>query len=311
MKKLLGVLAGIALSAPLGTALAADLRVPVKAPMMAPVAVYNWTGFYVGVNVGYSWGRDPYDIAGASTTCTRVFRAFGLPARDADQRRDGGRAGICRGRTANIDGGRGRRPDGLQLADRRLVLGLETDVQWTGQKGSSDCSVLAAGCFPTALRSFTGVCADLIDSSTGSEPSAAAPASWSTPRVLLYVTGGLAYGEIKSSCPVRLPRRSGFRSPPSSTSTVKVGWTVGGGIEGDARRQLDRQGRIPLHGPRTRRSPGSVGVGRTVIPNARPGRLHQPWSTRRTQPPRARIRDNIFRVGLNYRFAPEVVVARY
>ena len=34
----------------LGSALAADL--PVKAPPRVPVAVYNWTGCYIGANVG-------------------------------------------------------------------------------------------------------------------------------------------------------------------------------------------------------------------------------------------------------------------
>ena len=38
-------------------ALAADL--PYKAPPPAPVMipVVNWTGFYVGINGGYSWGK--------------------------------------------------------------------------------------------------------------------------------------------------------------------------------------------------------------------------------------------------------------
>ena len=36
---------------------AADLaaRPYTKAPVMEPI--YNWTGFYIGGNVGYSWGR--------------------------------------------------------------------------------------------------------------------------------------------------------------------------------------------------------------------------------------------------------------
>src|SRR5207253_1840498 len=51
---------GIAAIASLLTtsALAADLaaRPYAKAPPLVE-AVYNWTGFYVGGNVGYSWGR--------------------------------------------------------------------------------------------------------------------------------------------------------------------------------------------------------------------------------------------------------------
>ena len=31
-----------------------------KAPAM--VAVYDWTGFYIGGNAGYSWGRSNSDV---------------------------------------------------------------------------------------------------------------------------------------------------------------------------------------------------------------------------------------------------------
>ena len=42
-----------------GPAVAADMRPVYKAP--PPVAVYSWTGFYVGANLGYSWGRSSND----------------------------------------------------------------------------------------------------------------------------------------------------------------------------------------------------------------------------------------------------------
>jgi outer membrane immunogenic protein len=48
----------------IGTASAADLPVQSysKAPAIAPVIVYNWTGFYVGGNFGYSWGKANSDF---------------------------------------------------------------------------------------------------------------------------------------------------------------------------------------------------------------------------------------------------------
>jgi outer membrane immunogenic protein len=46
----------VALLAVACPAVAADM--PVKSPVYkaAPVAVYNWSGFYAGLNAGYGWG---------------------------------------------------------------------------------------------------------------------------------------------------------------------------------------------------------------------------------------------------------------
>lgn len=67
-------LASVAMVALVGSAAAADLPrryepiVP-KAPIMSPI--YNWTGFYLGVNGGGAWGRsewngvpDKFDVSG-------------------------------------------------------------------------------------------------------------------------------------------------------------------------------------------------------------------------------------------------------
>ena len=59
MKKLLTLAAAIAIGAPL-TAYAADLPMappPPMAPAFVPPPPFTWTGFYVGVNGGYSWGN--------------------------------------------------------------------------------------------------------------------------------------------------------------------------------------------------------------------------------------------------------------
>ena len=65
MKKL--ALATVAISALLtGAASAADLaaRPYTKAPMMAPA--FSWTGFYVGADVGYGWGRSTGTLTNAA-----------------------------------------------------------------------------------------------------------------------------------------------------------------------------------------------------------------------------------------------------
>jgi outer membrane immunogenic protein len=72
MKKvLLGSVALLTLVAGIHLAAAADLpRRPAPAPMLAPMPVYNWTGCYIGVNLGGAWGHiDATDVnTGASVS---------------------------------------------------------------------------------------------------------------------------------------------------------------------------------------------------------------------------------------------------
>jgi outer membrane immunogenic protein len=69
MKRVLTAL--VSLAALTGTAAAADLPRPApapyyKAPVMAPI--YNWTGFYIGINGGGGFGRSTWDTTGGFNT---------------------------------------------------------------------------------------------------------------------------------------------------------------------------------------------------------------------------------------------------
>ena len=301
MKKLLGALAGIALAAPIGTALAADLRLPIKAPVMAPVAVYNWTGFYAGVNAGYSWGRDPYDITGTTSTRTRVFRAFGLPAETLISDVTAPGPAFASSGTADIDGAVAGGQIGYNWQASSWVFGLETDIQWTGQKGST-AFCLTVGCplgsfvanadyhlrwFGT-LRARAGI---LID-----------------PRVLLYVTGGLAYGQVETDYTAGI---LGLPLAATSSSTTRAGWTIGGGIEGALSNNWTVKAEYLYMDLGTLASGTLAGTGTVITPNLPTQGFTTVVDTSVAANASLRLRDNIVRIGLNYRFAPEAVVARY
>jgi outer membrane immunogenic protein len=98
------LLATAALVSFAGAASAADMpaRMPTKAPVPY-VALYNWTGFYVGGNFGYGWGRISDDSGSAS----------------------------------NLNGVLGGGQIGYNWQFNNVVLGLETDIQASNQKQSA------------------------------------------------------------------------------------------------------------------------------------------------------------------------------
>jgi outer membrane immunogenic protein len=176
MKKVLLASAGIlALAATTMSANAADLpaRMPAKAPAYVAPQLYNWTGFYVGINGGGGWGRS--DFSGPAFPSGSFNTSGGLV---------GGTLGY------NWQAG-------------QVVFGLETDLDWSNIKGSAPCGITTCSTNNTFLGTFRG---------------RLGYAAWD--RVLPYITGGLAYGNINTNV-------AAF----GSGSSTRAGWTLGGGVE--------------------------------------------------------------------------------
>src|ERR1700694_967392 len=118
-----------------GPAMAADL--PVKAPIYetpAVAPVYNWTGFYVGVNGGGSWGRANPDVVYDPSSSLSVAAVSSA--------------------SQSIKGALGGLQAGYNVQTGAFLFGLETDIQITGQKGDALSTVTVTsqgGCLAPCL----------------------------------------------------------------------------------------------------------------------------------------------------------------
>jgi outer membrane immunogenic protein len=172
---------------------AADLPArTVDFPIVAAVPVFTWTGFYVGVNAGYGWSTNDNDAFVDPTT--------GVLVRGGDD--EGGFVG----------GGQ----VGYNYQIGSFVLGVETDIQYA-DIGGRDRGFVAGAAFR--------------DSSDGNWfGTVRARAGVAFDRALIYVTGGLAYGDVARGNSVILGP-TGAVIGYGSSSDVNTGWTLGGGVE--------------------------------------------------------------------------------
>jgi outer membrane immunogenic protein len=219
------VIAAFATLVAIPSASAADLaaRPYTKAPVM--VEVYNWTGFYIGGNAGYSWGRSSTDVSYFNT-------ATGAPIVPP--------AGSILGSSFDMNGGIAGGQLGYNWQTSNWVWGLEADLQWSGERGSSAyrCAATIAGgvCLPgltflPAGATGTNVALDQNLEWFGTVRGRAGLLV--TPQVLLYGTGGLAYGSIKTSAALSGFNANGVAVASFGSNTeTRVGWTVGAGVEG-------------------------------------------------------------------------------
>jgi outer membrane immunogenic protein len=192
-----------------GAAVAADLSYPSVAPGYVPTpAAINWTGFYGGLNIGGGWSssvvnpntRSPYTDLGAPGSL------FLLPGSSQTGGSSGGVVG------------------GAQLGynyqfGRSFVIGLEADFQGTTISSNSSngaatyVSPLGTGnlLIPLATPANIGVSLDWFGTVRGRA------GYLFTPTLLLYGTGGFAYGALSGNV--------------SGNNNVSTGWTGGGGVE--------------------------------------------------------------------------------
>jgi outer membrane immunogenic protein len=197
----------------IGGALAADL--PVKAPPAPVVAVYDWTGFYIGGNAG--WVGSVNRNVGLTGTDTGVG-GFG------SELADGSTPSIFRERYSGFLGGA---QVGYNKQMGRWVVGLEADIAGTNASASSTQVNLPQPPFPfrSAITTTVSNKLDYLGTVRGRVGVLV-----SNP-LLLYVTGGLAYGKTEladsSVCPTCAPARN----LATVNGPTNVGWTVGAGAE--------------------------------------------------------------------------------
>jgi outer membrane immunogenic protein len=241
MKMLAIAIAAIAL---IGTpVLAADLNKPVyKAPPPPPAPVYNWTGWYVGGNVGYSWGRANADV--------NYFAPAVVTTAGCNDPFTEGALCINGSNTVDMNGVIGGIQAGYNWQNGNYLLGVETDFQGSGQRGTRD---FTAG-FNTGNG---GICCNLgtaAISITERMPwfgTVRGRVGYIANQWLVYATGGLAYGRIEadssasaSAVPFPAPVGTPTCNAPfplipgtcpvwdsSGSGVTKIGWTVGGGTE--------------------------------------------------------------------------------
>jgi outer membrane immunogenic protein len=220
MNKFLAVAAWAAVTTV--SAQAADLaaRPYTKAPAyVAPVA--SWTGFYAGANVGYGWGSRSGDLIANSPNLDTAVVLDRYP-RSFGNKNDGVIAGGQIGYNHQIN---------------QYVFGLEADLQWADQRSSTFRSAPTEFIFGTFLPDHTESSSDRVKwFGTVRARAGVTPSS----DLLLYVTGGLAYGETNSSVTNTYPA---FPNVPPivvgqpaysnsvSVGGTRVGWSAGVGAE--------------------------------------------------------------------------------
>jgi outer membrane immunogenic protein len=192
---------------------AAAVTVPAQPNSPAPSATsYNWKGGYIGGHIG--WGRGQ-----AHTTFTPLPTSTQfIDMRPTTLRPD----------PSGFNGGA---QGGYNRQMGHFVVGGEADISWSRMSGTDRVSPIImnnGSAFPGAgflitrqdtkwfgtLRPRAGIAFD---------------------RVLLYGTGGLAYGHVNYSANSDfrpgVPTSILFFQYPASLSKTKTGWTVGGGVE--------------------------------------------------------------------------------
>ena len=174
--------------------LAADL--PRKAATYVPVqrAFYDWTGFYIGANLGGGWASADSDFSVAGVTFASA--------------------------TNNMTGLLGGGQIGYNWQTGPAVFGVEADFQFTGQRGTLTAPPCPAATCGVALTASMTQKLPWFGTVRGRIGYAAD--SW-----LIYGTGGYAYGRVDTDASAT----AGPVGIGVSQSETRSGWTLGAGIE--------------------------------------------------------------------------------
>jgi outer membrane immunogenic protein len=215
-----------------GAALAADL--PSRAPppvYLPPPPVFTWTGFYIGLNAGYTWSNsNNFATNAANIQFCDAGCGGGLAAATAAA------AGATTLLSIKDDGfiGGGQIGYNYQFANS-WVVGLEADFQGTSARGhATAANAVGLAGIPT-VSIGTSLSADKSLDFLGTVRGRIG--FLITPTLLVYGTGGFAYGQGRADATffqtINGPT-AGIATAWSGVANIsdtRTGWTAGGGLE--------------------------------------------------------------------------------
>ena len=205
-----------------GAAVAADLPRRTVAPVApAPVVaipVFTWSGFYIGANAGYGFNANDDDddfngfVAGdfdgdgdADAVDTVLLDRFGFRTGPFGSGEDDDEGGF-------VGGGQ----IGFNVQAGSIVYGIEADIQYVdlNQRNTNFAFALDNDGFfdDDGDEAFFGTVRGRL--------------GFAFDRALLYVTGGLAYGDVGN---VAFMNQFGVRT--TTDDDINIGYTIGGGLE--------------------------------------------------------------------------------
>ena len=176
-----------------------------------PECDFTWTGFYLGANFGYGWGNADTDFDPLPDAPTFINLRPTTLNPDPDGFIGGGQIGFN------------------WQWNKWLVLGVETDFQGTDIEGNeTDSPIIQNNGTPfPRTDSFLTAHERMQWFGTGRARIGFVPMC----RLLIYATGGAAYGNVDYSANANFGPSPPFATYPVDFTETKFGWTVGGGLE--------------------------------------------------------------------------------
>lgn len=188
--------------------LALTVGLTIAASPVAAAAEDAWTGAYFGINAGYGWGKSDVTATPNDPNSQRVFLGQpNVPTLSASITTNGGLGGIQAGYNWRIA--------------PRWLAGFEADFDGANLHGSTSV--------PTTI--FSGASPASFNTSQTIKWFGTVRARMgylATPNLLVYATGGLAYGKVNDSATVVI-------APGLQNSIANFGYAFAcGGIYGSS-----------------------------------------------------------------------------
>jgi outer membrane immunogenic protein len=208
MKKLL--LSTVALAALSASAVAADLPSRRAPPPIAytAVPVFTWTGFYIGGNAGYAFSTQRNVLTSGQTAVNNATVA------------DGARPGSVQ---LDQDGFTGGGQIGYNYQMGSFVLGVEADAAYTDLRRTVNAV--------TTGTAFPGVRNNVFRQDLAFLGTVRGRLGYAFDRVMVYGTGGFAYGDVDYRADFSGPLPAGVAQFTGRRTNMETGWAAGGGVE--------------------------------------------------------------------------------